>query len=92
MADNLTGIAKNGDIAVGKIMKKLSHGSGTWEQSLRRRVWLVAASAPTVDAASQATYPVLAGDLVYRVDSDYAYICTVKPTATTAATFVMLHA
>lgn len=92
MADNITSIAKNGDIAIGKIMKKLTHGSGTWEQSLRRRVWLVATNAPSVDLGSQATYPVRTGDLVYRVDSDYAYICTVAPTATTAATFVKLHA
>lgn len=94
MADNITRISKSGETALRKICKKLTWGSSVnvGIAQLRRRCWIVDGNAPAVDAGSQATYPIQTGDMVYRVASDYAYICTVKPTATTAATFVKLHA
>ena len=73
------------------IWKKLSHGRNG---PIKRRCWTVASAAPTVDlgATTAATYPVQAGDFCYDIANDDAYICTVKVSVTTAATFVKLHA
>ena len=58
------------------------------------RVWTVASGAPTIDsgASTAATYPVAAGDWCYDIANDDAYQCTVKVSATTAATFVKCNA
>ena len=73
-----------------KIWKKLTHRGGHGPRG--RRVWVAADADPNVDANSHETYPVQVGDFAYRVDDDEAFICTVAPTASTASTFVQLHA
>jgi len=47
-----------------------------------------------VDANSHGTYPIATGDYIYdqTADSEAGYTCTVAPTASTAGTFVKLHA
>ena len=72
-----------------KIWRKLGRGG---HAPRGRRVWVAQDADPAVDAASQGTYPVQIDDFAYRVDDDEAFICTVAPTANTAATFVQLHA
>ena len=93
MADNIVK-AKNGERVLSKIFKALtlsSNGSKAGLAAARKRAWW-SAGAPTVDAASQETYPVQLGDLAYDVTNSQGHICTVVPTASTAATFVKLHA
>ena len=89
MADTIS--AKYGSTSAvwNKIWKKIGvNRSGP----KKRRVWVAASADPYVDAGSQETYPVAAGDFAHRVDSDEAFICTVGVTASTDTTFVQLHA
>lgn len=74
-----------------KICTKLTWPRGSIAGIRRRAKWS-AAGTPAVDAASQDTYPVQTGDLAWDYTNSYAYICSVAPTANTAATFVKLHA
>jgi len=74
-----------------KICKKLTWPRGSIS-GLRRRAKWSAAGTPAVDANSHGTYPVQTGDLAWDYTNGYAYICTVAPAASTAATFVKLHA
>jgi hypothetical protein len=53
----------------------------------KMRNLFLCSAAPTVDAGSQATYPLYVNDLVYDYTNDDIYQCTVAPTASTAATF-----
>lgn len=80
--------AKDGSTVMRKILKKLNMNN---LNDMKRRCWYSASADPAVDAGSQATYPVAVGDMAYRVDSDEAFIATVAPTASTAATFVQLN-
>ena len=73
-----------------KICLKLGWPRGTLA-GLRRRAKWYAAGTPSVDAGSQATYPVATGDLAYDTTNAYAFICSVAPTASTAATFIKMH-
>ena len=90
MTDNLNA-ARYGSSVLNKICLKLAWGRGTIG-ALRRKAKWFAAGTPAVDAGSQATYPVETGDLAFDVTNSYAYICSVAPTANTAATFVKMHA
>lgn len=72
------------------IWKRLKHSSHSGKQM--RRVWAAASADPSVDSGSQGTYPVEIGDFAYRVDTDEVFICSVAPAASTAATFIQLHA
>lgn len=90
MSDNLIA-AKNGGNILNKICLKLGWGRGTIG-AIRKVARWEAAGTPAVDAGSQATYPVATGDLAYDYTNGYAYICSVAPTANTAATFVKIHA
>jgi len=93
MADTVL-VPKNRRAAMGKFMKALQHHSGSRSNLSRatKRIWVSASADPAVDAGSQAAYPVAAGDFAYRLDSDEPFVCTVAPTANTAATFVQLIA
>ena len=106
MADTLSR-TRGGKRILSKILKRLERGSSMTTYAgqnstsprawLRRkkRVWVVGpntAADPAVDANSHLTYPVKVGELAYREDSDEAFICSVAPTANTAATFIQLHA
>jgi hypothetical protein len=87
MADTVTP-AKDGEIVFAKIMRALGkHNLG----ELKHRLW-TSNGAPAVDAGSQASYPVEVGDLCMRQSNSYPYVCTVAPTANTAATFVAMKA
>lgn len=88
MADTVI-CAKNGSAVLRKILKALGYNT---PQAIKRRIWWSASADPAVDAGSQATYPVSVGDLAYRNDSAEPFVCTVAPTANTAATFVQLVA
>jgi hypothetical protein len=74
-----------------KICLKLTWPRGTIGGIRRRAKWS-ANGTPAVDAGSQASYPVQTGDLAWDYSNSYAYICSVAPTANTAATFVKMHA
>ena len=103
MADNIM-LAKNGKRVFSKILQRLQRGSNMstgidQRSSLNvakfiQRVWVTPSTAadPSVDAGSQATYPVAIGDLAYRKDTDEVFICSVAPAAATAATFIQMHA
>ena len=90
MSDNI-GTAANGSRIRDVIFEKLGWGRGALGAIARKAKWQ-AAGTPAVDAGSQATYPVETGDLAWDYTNSYAYICTVAPTANTAATFVKMHA
>jgi len=95
MADTIVTCAKNGSAVMRHIVKRIklsALGGNAAMGAAKRRCWYIADADPAVAAASYAEAPVLVGDFAYRVDSDEAFICTVKPTATTAATFVQLNA
>jgi len=74
-----------------KICRKLGWGRGALGALKRRARWQ-ADGTPVVVAGDQGTYPVETGDLAYDYTNDYAYICSVAPAASTAATFIKLHA
>lgn len=87
MADTVR-LAKDGEAVLAKILRSLGkHNLG----ELKHRLW-TSNGAPAVDAGSQATYPVEIGDLAMRESNNMPYVCTVAPTANTAATFVALKA
>ena len=90
MSDNIIASASGARI-LDKIAYKLGWTRGTIGAIRARAKWK-AAGTPAVDAGSQATYPVVTGDLAYDYTNGYAYICSVAPTANTAATFVKMHA
>lgn len=90
MADNIVKLSRRSR-AFDKICKKLGWPRGSIG-GLRRRAKWHSDGTPAVDAASQDDYPVSTGDLAWDYTNSYAYICTVAPTANTAATFVKLHA
>jgi len=90
MADNIIATSRRSRV-FDKICLKLGWPRGSIG-GLRRKAKWHAAGTPAVDAGSQATYPVATGDLAWDVTNSYAYICSVAPTANTAATFVKLHA
>lgn len=95
MADNTT-IRKsgNGSSALSKIFKAMGIGANGIQGAISRirsRAWEVS-GAPTVDAGSQATYPVTKGEMLYDYTNVDGYTCTVTPTADTAGTFVKLNA
>lgn len=90
MSDNIAAARAHANV-FDKICYKLGWGRGTMG-AIRKRARWVASGTPAVDAGSQATYPVAASDLAYDYTNGYAYVCTVAPTANTAATFVKLHA
>jgi hypothetical protein len=94
MADTVIKPAR-GAMVMAKWFKKLglsANGPKAGLAAMINRCWYAASADPAVDAGSQATYPVQVGDPAYRVDSDEAFICSVAPTANTAATFVQLNA
>ncbi len=92
MADNTTIKPGNGSKIMSKIFKAMKiSANGSGERRLRNRAWEVS-GAPTVDAGSQATYPVGAGEFLYDYTNVDGYTCTVAPTASTAGTFVKLNA
>ena len=90
MADNIIATSRKSRV-FDKICLKLTWPRGSIG-GLRRRAKWHSDGAPTVDAGSQASYPVKTGDLAWDYTNSYAYIDTVAPTANTAATFVKLHA
>lgn len=59
--------------------------------AMKRRCWW-AKGVPAVDSGSQAAYPVQIGDPAFDNTNTDAYICTVAPAASTAATFVKCNA
>jgi hypothetical protein len=89
MADTVV-VSRNSRV-FDKICLKLTWPRGSIGGIRRRAKWS-AAGTPAVDAGSQATYPVAVGDLAWDYTNSYAYICSVAPTANTAATFVKMHA
>lgn len=92
MADNIIK-AKDGERVLSKIFKKIqlsSNGSRSAMAAARKRAWW-AKGVPAVDAASQDNFPVQLGDLAYDNTNDDAYVCTVVPAASTAATFVKIN-
>lgn len=101
MADTITH-AKNGSRVLSRVLQKMARGSAETTDGnkrsrlstnrLKRRIWIAASADPAVDAGSQDTYPVALGDLAYRLDSDEVFICSVAPTANTAATFIQMNA
>lgn len=102
MADSLT-ITKSPRRVFSKILQRLRRGTGYITaadgnltnlnlRAWQKRVWYAASADPGVDSGSQDTYPVELGDLVYREDTDEAFICSVAPAATTDAVFIQLHA
>jgi hypothetical protein len=89
MADTLNAKYGRTSAAWAKWFKAVKHrGRGFRE----RRMWVSASSDPAVDANSHTTYPVAVGDCALRADTEAAFICTVAPTANTAATFVQVSA
>jgi hypothetical protein len=85
MADNTTiAPASNGDRAFHKFIKSTVH---TTTNGIKKRMWLCS-GAPTVDAGSQATYPIKLGDFLYDYTNSAGYVCTVAPAAGAAGTFV----
>jgi hypothetical protein len=95
MADNTTILpAKSGANTIKKIFEAMSVSSNGIVSAmgvLVKKAW-TCSGAPTVDAASQATYPVAIGDMLWDYTNSAGYTCTVAPTANTAGTFVKVHA
>ena len=92
MADNIIK-AKDGERVLSKIAKKLTlsaNGSRAGLSAARNRAWW-AKGVPAVDANSHEDFPVQLGDPAYDNTNNDAYVCTVKPTASTAATFVKMN-
>ncbi len=95
MADTIVTLAKDGETLMHMWFKRLklsSNGSRSGLAAMKRRCWYSPDSDPAVAAASSAVAPVQVGDPAMRIDTDEAFICSVKPTVTTAATFVQLNA
>ena len=101
MADTLTH-ARNGGRVWAKILQrlergsnmstKIAQGSDTSVAKIKRNMWIAVSADPAIDAGSQGTYPLSIEQLVYRIDTDEVFICSVAPAAATAATFIQLHA
>ena len=93
MANNIIK-CKSGSQTIAKIMKKIAistGGSGAAINTLKKQCWY-SDGMPVVDANSHETYPAVIGNLAYDYTNDDSYICTVTPTASTAATFVKINA
>lgn len=90
MADNII-VSRNKGRIFDKICLKLGWSRGSLGGIKKRCRWQ-AAGTPAVDANSHEAYPVQTGDMAWDVTNSYAYICSVAPTASTAATFVKMHA
>ena len=88
MADNITQAQSDRAATFHKICMAIG-----WPRTLgglKRQAKWISAGAPTVDAGSQATYPLSVGDLIYDTTNSAAYICTVAPAAATASTSVLI--
>lgn len=90
MANNIAA-TQDGSRILDAILKKLGYTPGGIG-AIRKHARWSSSDPPTVDAGSQDTYPVEAGDLAWDYTNEDAYICTVAPAAGNAATFVKLHA
>lgn len=90
MTNNLSAV-KNKGRAFDSICRKLGWTRGSLAAIKHKCKWY-SDSTPAVDANSHGTYPVQLGEMAYDHTGDAAYICSVKPTASTAATFVKMHA
>ncbi len=74
-----------------RLVSKVLHCIGrSTINSVKDRTWTCSGAAPSIDAGDHDSYPVRAGDVCLRTDSVAAYVCTVSPTASTAATFVQI--
>lgn len=96
MATNTTIKVTRGGRVISKIMKAMSMsaiGGNSGIAHMKRRAW-VCSGAPTVDsgATTAASFPVTKGELLYDTTNASGYTCTVSPSASTAGTFVKLHA
>ena len=103
---NTINVKPGGKRVYAKILQRLRRGSSMttyarqnstqrYHPRRMRRCWRVGpgtAADPAVDAGSHLTRPVALGDLAYREDSDEAFICSVAPNSTSAATFIQMHA
>lgn len=74
-----------------KRLKLSANGPKAGLAAMTRRCWW-SAGAPAVDSGSQAAYPVQVGDPAFDDTNTDAYICTVAPAASTAATFIKCNA
>ena len=83
--------AANGSRIRDKIFKKIDWKRGALGAIARKAKWQ-SAGTPSVETSDYLTYPAKVGDLAWDTTNSYAYICSVKPTITTAATFVKMHA
>ncbi len=94
--------AKNPRRVFSKILGRLLRGTSYTTRAdgqlgsmrLRRwqkRVW-VSTGDPTAESTTSGANPITKGDLVYREDSDEAFICQVACEAATAGTFIQMHA
>ena len=101
MSNNIAGHMRNGRkglMTVLSIIKKTSFSavaSTTNSPSIRinnfkRSIWH-SAGVPAVDANSHTTYPIKVGDFAIDTTNSNAYICSVAPTANTAATFILMN-
>jgi len=90
MANNIAA-AQPGARVFELILQKLGIRRGSLGALKKKARW-ISDGEPSVDANSHNAYPVDTGDIAYDYTNKYAYICSVKPTASTAATFVKLHA
>jgi hypothetical protein len=82
---------QDGSRILDQILKKLGYTPGGIG-SIRKHARWSCTTTPAVNAGSQAAYPVEIGDLAWDSTNEHAWICTVAPAASTAATFVKLHA
>lgn len=98
MANNTTiGVPKSKATILARTIKCLTRsisGSqttrGTPAHGKLRNILWSCSGAPTIDAGSQETYPVLLGNLVYDYTNNDLYVCTVAVAQGTAATFVKI--
>ena len=101
MADNIASIIRNDRRAKAMVLSIMQNSAyddidatdvaNPAYQKTRRKVWR-SAGAPTIDAGSQATYPLRVDDWVIDTTNNNAYTCSVAPAASTAATFILMNA
>ena len=99
MANNIAGVFRNTARAkqiVDRILKKVAgqeyDADIMYGSSRKIKNVYSSAGAPTLDATTGVLlWPVKRGDLVIDITADALYICEVEPTASTAATFTILH-
>lgn len=90
MTNNLI-VAEDKSRVFNKICRKLTWTRGSLAAIKHEAKWY-SNGAPAVDANSHGTYPVAVGEMAYDYTNSHAYICSVAPTVSTAATFVKMHA